>query len=146
MRDYEMILEQVERMIHKYNQKEHIKQQYGADVLLTQTEIHLIRAIGVEPGIGVKKLAQKQGVTDGAISQMIRKLVSKGLVIKRTSQESEAKIELTLTDSGKLCFEEHHKYHGEKNKKWCDMLDRLDDHSYKDLIMLFQQIEEQLTV
>lgn len=144
MRDYEMILEQVERMIHKYNQKENIKQNYGVDVPLTQTEIHIIAAIGLEPGIGVKKLAQQKGVTDGAISQMIRKLVSKGLVTKKISQESEAKIELTLTDKGQICFIEHHKYHMKKNKKWCDMLDELDDKSYKELVKLFQRVDEQL--
>ena len=75
---------------------------------------------------------------------MIRKLVNKGLVTKKISQESEAKIELTLTDKGQICAEEHHKYHVEKNKKWGVMLNGLSDKSYKDLLKLFQQIEEQL--
>jgi Transcriptional regulators len=145
MRDYEAILEQAERMIHKYNQKENVKQDYGVDVSLTQTEIHIIAAIGEEPGIGVKKLAHKKGVTDGAVSQMIRKLVSKRLVTKQISKESEAKIELSLTDKGIQCYKVHQKYHVEKNKKWCDLLDGLDDHTYKELVKLFQQIEEQLT-
>lgn len=141
MRDYEMILEQVERLIHKYNQKEDIKQNYGVDVSLTRTEIHMIDSIGEEPGIGVKKLAQKKGVTDGAISQMVRRLVSKGLVIKKISEESEAKIELTLTDKGQICYEEHHKYHVEKNKKWHDLLDKMDDREYEDVVKLLEEIE-----
>ena len=144
MRNYEIMFEQVERVIHKYNQKENVKHNYGGDVFLTQTEIHLIRSIGTEPGIGVKRLAQNHGVTDGAISQMVRKLVGKGLVTKKISQISEAKIELTLTDNGQTCFEEHHRYHVEKNQKWYDILNRLDDSSYKDLVRLVEQIEEQL--
>jgi DNA-binding MarR family transcriptional regulator len=144
MRDYEMISEQVERIIHRYNQKENVTQNYGMDLSLTQTEVHIIAAIGAEPEIGVKKLAHKKGVTDGAISQMIRKLVSKGLVTKKISRESEAKIELTLTDKGQLCFEAHHKHHVEKNKKWRDMLDGLDDRTYNEIVKLFRQIEEQL--
>nr|WP_314459764.1 MarR family transcriptional regulator [uncultured Clostridium sp.] len=144
MRDYEMILEQAERLIHKYNQKEDIKQNYGVDVSLTRTEIHMIASIGEEPGIGVKKLAQKKGVTDGAVSQMIRRLVSKELVAKKVSEESEAKIELTLTDKGQICFAEHHKYHVEKNKMWHDLLDKLDDRGYEEVVKLLEEIEERL--
>lgn len=144
MRDYEELLEQIERMIHKYNQKENRKLMYGADTLLTQTEVHILASIGEEPGIGVKKLAQLKGVTDGAISQMIRKLVEKALVTKRVSQESEAKIELTLTQKGQVCFAEHQKYHLERNKKWCNLLDELSDGSYKDMVRLFQNMEEEL--
>lgn len=146
MRDYELLLEQIERIIHKYNQRENVRHNYGVDELLTQTEIHLIAAIGAEPGIGVKKLARKKGVTDGAVSQMIHKLVSKGLVRKMTSPESEAKIELTLTDKGQICFEEHQKYHVEKNAKWCNMFDGIDNKSYKELIRLLQQIEKELEI
>jgi len=144
MRDYEKLLEQTERMIHKYYQKENVRQNYGEDLLLTQTEIHMITAIGAEPGIGVRQLAQKKGVTDGAVSQMIRKLVNKNLVIKKTSQESDAKIELTLTKEGRRCFKEHQKIHMKKNKQWYGLLDELDDSCYKELVKLFQQTEEQL--
>lgn len=144
MREYEDLFEQVERMIHKYNQRENIRYKYGVEDLLTQTEIHLIAAIGAEPGIGVKKLAQKKGVTDGAVSQMIHKLVNKGLVAKRISSVSEAKIELTLTERGLICFTEHQKYHADKNIKWCNLFNRLDDKSYNEFIRLFQEIEKEL--
>ena len=144
MRDYELLFEQVERVIHKYNQKETKKRDYGVDVSLTQTEIHLIAAIGERPGIGVKALAEMKGVTTGATSQMIKKMVQKGLVRKQISAESEAKIELTLTEKGQICFENHQKYHKEANKKWYQLFDRLDDDGYETLTQILNHMEEML--
>lgn len=144
MRDYELVLEQLERVIHKYSHRESKKQNYGLDIPLTQTEIHLIAQIGAQPGIGVKALAQKKGVTAGAASQMIKKMVQKGLVCKQISAESEAKIELTLTDKGQICFVEHQKLHEEANKKWYRLLDEIDDNSYVILTEILTQVEEML--
>ena len=142
MRDYEPLLAQVERVIHKYNQRENQKQDYGVDIPLTQTEIHLIAVIGEQPGIGVKALAEIKGVTAGAASQMIKKMVQKGLVCKQISTESEAKIELTLTEKGQICFAEHQKFHEEANRKWYQLLDKLDDNSYGTLTQILTQMEE----
>lgn len=144
MRDYKLLLEQVERVIHKYNQRENKKQDYGIDVPLTQTEMHLIAVIGEQPGIGVKALAETKGVTAGAASQMIKKMVQKGLICKKISAESEAKIELTLTDKGQICFAQHQKFHEEANQKWYQLLDQLDDVSYGTLTQILAQMEEML--
>ena len=86
MRDYDRLLDQIEQFINKYNQIESSSRDYGAGVLLSRTEIHLIAAIGDNPGIGVNKLAVLKGVSDGAVSQMIRKLVQKNLVNKAISK------------------------------------------------------------
>lgn len=144
MRDYNSFLEQVERIIHKYNQRESCKRDYGVGVLLTQTEVHLIDVIGEQPGIGVKALASAKGVTTGAASQMVRKLVEKGLVQKQISPVSEAKVELTLTEKGRICFEEHQKYHEKTNDKWNQLLDKLDDESYEKITQIFAQVEDLL--
>lgn len=144
MRDYNLFLEQMERIIHKYSQRESCKRDYGVDVLLTQTEVHLIAVIGEQPGIGVKALAGVKGVTTGAASQMVRKLVEKGLVQKQISTESEAKVELTLTEKGQKCFAEHQKYHAKTNGKWNQLLDKLDDKSYETLTQILAEAEKLL--
>lgn len=144
MRDYNLFLEQMERIIHKYNQRESHKRDYGVDVPLTHTEVHLIAVIGEQPGIGVKALAGAKGVTTGAASQMVRKLVEKGLVQKQISAESEAKVELTLTEKGQKCFVEHQKYHVKTNDKWNRLLDKLDDESYETLTQILEEAEKLL--
>ena len=144
MRDYNDFLEQVERVIQKYNQKINNKKDYGVDISLTQTEIHLIDLIGKHPGIGVKSIAEIKGVTAGAASQMIKKMVKKDLICKKISEESEAKIELLLTDKGKICFQNHKEYHEKANKKWFRLLDTLDDKSYESIIKIISQTEKLL--
>lgn len=141
MRDYEAFFEQVERVIHEYNQKENKTRCYGIDVPLTQTEVHLIAVIGKQPGIGLKTLAQLKGVTPGAASQMIKRMVQKGLVTKQVSPESDAKIELTLTETGKLCFAAHEKWHKTANQKWYRLLDELDDSAYEKITQIVGQME-----
>jgi len=144
MRNNNILLEQVEKVIHKYNQKEALKRDYGLGILLTRTEIHIIATIGNEPGIGVKKLAMQKCVTDGAISQMIRKLVQKNLIKKSISKESEAKVELTLTEKGQICYKEHKEYHIKANKKWSQLLDELDDQSYKKMKVFLNKVDRML--
>ena len=56
---------------------------------------------------------------------------------KQISAESEAKIELFLTEEGLICFEEHRKVHEEANQKWCKLFDELDDKSYE---LMFENI------
>ena len=142
MRDYKSFFEQVERVIHKYNQGENKKRDYQIGIALTQTEVHIVAVIGEQPGIGIKALAQAKGVTAGAASQMVKKLIQKGLVRKQVSAESEAKIELFLTEDGWTCFEEHRKIHEEANQKWCKLFDELDDKSYELVTQIVTRMEE----
>lgn len=109
---------QMERVMHKYFISEGKKRDYGLGYSMTRRKIHTIQFIGDEPGINMKRLAEKQGVTKGAASQMISKLVEKGLVAKNRSKESEAEVELSLTAEGLKAYEGHRKYHKEKGKEW----------------------------
>ena len=136
---------QVERVIHEYHQRENIPRSYGEDILLTQTEIHMLTVIGEQPGIGTKALAKAKGVTAGAASQMIKKLVQKGLIMKRISADSDAKIELYLTEKGLGCFEEQQRIHREANQKWYRLLDELDDKTYQSMERIINKMEEVLS-
>ncbi len=146
MRDYDNVLNQLERIIHKYSQKESVKKTYGNDIELTQTEIHLISVIGSKPGISMKDLAAAKGVTSGAASQMIKKMIGKGLVEKRISKESEAKIELFLTKTGDECFGAHQKNHKAANQKWYDIFDKLDDNTYNAVKNLIAEADKIIDV
>ena len=144
MRDYDRLLDQIEQFINKYNQIESSSRDYGAGVLLSRTEIHLIAAIGDNPGIGVNKLAVLKGVSDGAVSQMIRKLVQKNLVNKAISKESEAKVELTLTEKGYVYYLDHKEYHEKSNKKWGLLLDEFDDQNYEKIQNMLESANKML--
>ena len=102
---------QMERIIHKYSQYEKRPQVYCKDIMLTQPEIHTVAIVGDHEGINVTQLAAMRGITKGAASQMVYKLVDKGLVEKRVSPNSDSELNLYLTKLGKKARAEHRKKH-----------------------------------
>ncbi len=123
----------MEKILNKSIKQLKKKRIYGDGVLLSRVEIHTIVTIGDNLGINLVSLANIKGVTKGAASQMIYKLVNKGLVIKTTSEHSDKEIQLWLTDNGKKCYLEHQKFHENNNINIYEMLDDLSDELYQEL-------------
>lgn len=107
----ELFLEQFMRTTHKYIRFEEQKRYYGTDILITVAEIHTIDAIGKNGSINLINLSKIMGVTKGSVSQMIYKLVDKGLVNKSVSPNSDREIVITLTEKGQQAFEGHKQMH-----------------------------------
>lgn len=142
MNHYIEIAQAFERVIHKYNKSENAKRDYGTDIMLTRKEIHTIQLIGQYPQIGIVELSQLQGVTKGATSQMVKKLVEKGLVIKKQSKVSEAEIGLELTKLGQKAFKGHEDYHENFGKQWKQLLDQMSQNDLKVLMKFINFVEK----
>lgn len=138
------IAQAFERVVHKYYKSEDIKRQYGTNMVLTRKEIHTIQFIGECPGIGVVELAEKQGVTKGATSQMVKKLVEKGLVIKKQSLSSESEICLELTDLGQKAFKGHEDFHNNAGKQWEQILDKMSKDDIQVIQRFINSVEKML--
>jgi DNA-binding MarR family transcriptional regulator len=70
---------------------------YGCGELLYPAEIHTLDCIGSNPDITVTELAERMGVTKGAISQIKSKLFKKKLLLKRNFANDQKKIALALS-------------------------------------------------
>ncbi len=135
---------QMERIIHKYSQYEKRPQVYCKDIMLTQPEIHTIAIVGDHEGINVTQLAAMRGITKGAASQMVYKLVDKGLVKKQVSAESDAAVSLFLTKKGQQARNEHRKLHETMGTKFDMLLSRIPE-DVKDIMMNFlKDFEEEI--
>ena len=84
---------------------------FGTGQRLSSTEIHLIEVIGENEGLGVTDLARTLDVTKGAISQNLKRLESKGLVVKRTDPDNRARVLVGLTEKGRTAFYAHRYWH-----------------------------------
>jgi len=122
MREYIEIAQTMDRIIHKYIRNEELKRSYGTDALLTRKEVHTIEYIGENPGLNLKSLAEVQGVSKGAASQMVSKLVEKGYIQRKESLSSGAEISLYLTEKGETAFAGHLEYHKQAGKVWRELL------------------------
>lgn len=141
MKDPSQIIELIGRIIHKYNQWDNKKRTYGTDILLTKAEIHTIAAVGDHPGLNITTLAQVLGVTKGAASQMIYRLVDKGAVEKRTSPDSDTEVVLSLTEDGQINYETHQAYHREGNDTAQKLLEDMPDALYESMVAYLTAFE-----
>ena len=108
---YEEILHKLEKVIVMTESMHTPSLSFGTGVLMHAKEIHTVQAIGRHSGINVTKLAEKAGVTKGAVSQTINKLVKKGLVRKTHLPGNDKEVVLELTDNGEIGFKNHEKFH-----------------------------------
>jgi len=134
----------MERVIHKYNQWENKKRTYGTDDLLSKAEIHTIAAVGDHLGINITTLAEVLGITKGAASQMIYKLVDKSVIEKRVSPDSDTEVVLNLTDKGLKNYRAHKKYHQQTNDKSLTLLKNMPESVYKSLLDYLISFEQNI--
>jgi DNA-binding MarR family transcriptional regulator len=109
---------------------------YDTETPLTQAEIHTIAIVGEKPDINITELAKLRGVTKGAASQMVYKLVKKGFLSKRISPNSDTEVCLTLTENGRTAFQAHQKYHEESGTEFLKILSEMPQ-EYQDYMVQF---------
>lgn len=115
------------RVVNRFNEMEKIPYFSGTVTPLHLSEVHLVESIGKNEDINVTKLAKLQSVSKAAISQMIRKLVKKGLVQKNISTETENEVALRLTKKGQDVFEWHRQYHSRINQELAEIYAEMPD-------------------
>lgn len=115
MRPYDVmisgLMEKFLRVLNKYSAIEKIPMDFGIGERLYPSEIHTIESIGKNQEINVTGLADVMGITKGAVSQMIGKLIQKGLVIKSKDPFNDKEVRLGLTPRGWSAFAGHEKFH-----------------------------------
>jgi DNA-binding MarR family transcriptional regulator len=84
---------------------------YGTDVPIFHSEIHVIKAIAEHPGIHVGGLADILEVTKGAVSEIIKKLERKALIIKEVDELNLSRYSLSLSEKGEKAHKIHMHYH-----------------------------------
>jgi DNA-binding MarR family transcriptional regulator len=95
-----------------YEKETHLLKSGDGETLFP-AEIHLVSEIKENEGIHVTALAERLGVTVGAVSQILLKLERKGLVIKEKDIQNQSRFLLHLTPEGELVHTNHLKFHKE---------------------------------
>jgi DNA-binding MarR family transcriptional regulator len=127
------VVRQFGRIMNKYSAGEKRNINYGTGSLLFRSEVHTIEAIGDRQNINVTELALVLGVTKGAVSQMIDKLVKKGLVNKTMVAPGVNEVALTLTELGLSVYQKHREYH---QQMYAEIAALMGDYSMEQLSFL----------
>ncbi|MCP3898392.1 MAG: MarR family transcriptional regulator [Desulfobacteraceae bacterium] len=130
------------RVLNKMNKLEKKPRYYGTDHLLYGSEIHTIEAIGNNPGINITELASLQGVTKGAISQLIQKLEKKNLIIRMKNMNSDKEVFLKLSDIGARAFRAHDDFHAKVFPELVHALKQVDSKTLDNMELILESIEK----
>lgn len=83
---------------------------YGTGEKYNPVEVHTLSHIADHPGISVSEIARDWAKTKGAVSQMIRKLESRDLIVKKKKAGNEKVICLYVTQKGAELDKMHRMY------------------------------------
>ncbi|MGE0827119.1 MAG: MarR family transcriptional regulator [Candidatus Binatia bacterium] len=101
------LLELFVRVVNRYNALEKLPVQHRATPTLYHSERHLLDHIGNHPEQNVTELATAVGVTKGAISQVLKKLETKGLVRRYKRSNNDKEVFVALTTAGCHFYDQH---------------------------------------
>ena len=101
------------RILHIYSVIDKKPKDFGTGDRLYVSEIHAIHTIGSNPEINLTQLAEMSGVTKGAISQMVKRLVSKRYIARYRAKNNK-EVNLRLSDKGYLIFQQYEQFEKER--------------------------------
>ncbi|WP_042338893.1 MarR family winged helix-turn-helix transcriptional regulator [Desulfosporosinus youngiae] len=114
---------------------------YGTDVPIFHSEIHMISVIAEYPGVHVGGLAEILGITKGSVSEIIKKLERKALVVKEIDVQNLSKLALRLTEKGEKAHSNHMRYHTILNSMVEEELETVSEHDVKFLSCFLSAIK-----
>ena len=108
---YENLMDILDDVLTKVESLHAPSHDFGTGVPIYRKEIHTLQAIGRHTKINITALAEHMGVTKGAISQIVAKLIKKKMVRKTYAKGNKKEVILELTDLGWIGFHNHEKFH-----------------------------------
>jgi DNA-binding MarR family transcriptional regulator len=91
------------KILHLYSVISRKPKDYGTGDMLYFAELHTITVVARNYEINMTDLAEIMGVTRGAISQTIRKLVAKNLILK-SNINNRKEVNLKLSEKGLIVY------------------------------------------
>ncbi|SMC95804.1 MarR family winged helix-turn-helix transcriptional regulator [Sporomusa malonica] len=121
------IMEKMFRAFNEMNESAKQPRDYGTGQLLYQSEIHTVSTICNHKQVNASELAQIMGITKGAITQVVNKLIQKGLVEKYNLPGNKKEVYFSPTESGRIANKAHCRYHEEIHGHVIGYLGELDE-------------------
>ena len=78
---------------------------------LTNNDMHIIEAIGLDEPKRMSEVAAKMNVTTGTLTKAIEALEQKGYVNRCRNDRDKRVVRVSLTDSGVRAYEHHARFH-----------------------------------
>lgn len=134
------VMEVLFKMTNHFTELGKKPQRFRAE-LLYPSEIQVLCIVEKYPSNNITELAQKLGVTKGAVSQVTGRLVTKK-IIEKINPHNQKEICLTITDYGMELLAEFRQECYMRNCEIKQLMERLDNDQLNLLKTLFADIDE----
>lgn len=102
---------------------------------LSNNDMHIIEAIGVEDGDNMSSVAKKRNITVGSLTTAVNHLVKKGYVDRSRGEEDRRIVMIRLTEKGQKAYWHHADYHRQMTEA---VLEKLNE---EELPVLFKMLD-----
>ena len=100
-------------LVQLFNDILHIEENSLKNIDLSMTEIHTIEAVGIKDAKTMGEIAHDLRITVGTLSAAITKLIKKGYVERKRTEEDRRVVLVSLTSKGENIYREHQVFHEE---------------------------------
>lgn len=142
--DESAFFEKVYRVMNKFNMKTKQPRTYGTEYMLYPSEVHMLEVIGSHEKLTATRIAEKLGITKGAVSQTTAKLLEKKLIQKSLSESGKNEILISLTKQGYTVYQNHRKFHEDMMGKITQVINQMSRESIKSMEALIDVVEQSL--
>lgn len=115
---------------------------YGTGMKVNHIEVSFLNVIYNCPNANVSNIAEKLGITKGAVTQTYSKLMEKDLVESFMREGNKKEKYFRLTENGKTVRDGHEKFHDECNRNLCRYFSSLNDEEVKVVFNFMEQLKE----
>jgi DNA-binding MarR family transcriptional regulator len=107
--------EKLNKAVTVLDREKKVARDYGIGFFLNHAEVHLLDTINRHKSENTSRLAQRNGITKGAVAQITKKLLEKGLVTAFQTPENRKEVYFELTKLGKKAVSGHDRHHRRLN-------------------------------
>ena len=80
---------------------------------ISNNDMHIIEAIGLEKNNNMSRIARKLNITVGSLTTSMNSLVNKGYVVRENGKLDRRVVYISLTELGEKAFRHHESFHDE---------------------------------
>ena len=106
---------------------------------ITNNDMHIIEAVGIEEPRRMSEIAKRLGVTVGTLTTNMNSLEDKGYIVRERSKTDKRVVLVVLTPKGKKAYYHHRDFHKHMIRA---ILKDLKEDEIKILIMCLQNLDD----
>lgn len=104
---------------------------YGTGEKYNPVEVHILSYIADYPGISASEIAREWNRTKAAVSQIVKKLETRGLIERRKQKGNDKTVCIYVTEAGRQLDQAHRAY---DTRNYAGFLELMEEHFSQEMI------------